>query len=168
MKRGFTLIEILFVLVLISVLMLMIFRFGSDRLWFFSAQVDRDISIWYVKDMIQRNMSTSFIGTGHYENMIISFSSGSSVIGVKYMLWNHVIYEEESRDLSSAYWLIRDGDNYLVGLDLVYSPYKLACDIGYNGLSYEKIMLELNSSLYKYCWEMKSDNCMMARKDCYE
>jgi prepilin-type N-terminal cleavage/methylation domain-containing protein len=77
MKKGFTLIEMMIVLVIIGILMAATMRFGSGRIVDLKAQSLKEQFVGYYNEIYSQNMTSSFRDGKKYQVLTISFGSGT-------------------------------------------------------------------------------------------
>ena len=75
-KSGFTLIEMLIVLVVIGILMAATMRFGSGRIVDLKAQSIKEQFVGYYNDLYSQNMTSSFRDGKKYQHLALNFGSG--------------------------------------------------------------------------------------------
>ena len=129
--HAFTLIEMVLVIVIIGILMLMVFRFGSDRLQQLQMQTTKETILGFREDVINNNRSSSYIGDQHYDNVTIGFTNNDSQITANYYTTTGVsMLNEHSTMMSNVTWHIRSQKKQTIAtLSLVYKPYELGCSI---------------------------------------
>jgi prepilin-type N-terminal cleavage/methylation domain-containing protein len=76
MKKGFTLIEMMIVLVIIGVLMAATMRLGSNRIVDLKAQSIKEQFVGYYNEIYSQNMTSSFRDGKKYQSLMVGFQSG--------------------------------------------------------------------------------------------
>jgi prepilin-type N-terminal cleavage/methylation domain-containing protein len=76
MKKGFTLIEMAVVLLIIGILMAATMRFGSGRIVDLKAQSTKEQFIGRYNDLYSQNMTSSFRNGKKYETLTIVMNTG--------------------------------------------------------------------------------------------
>ena len=77
MKKAFTLIEMVIVLMIIGILMAATMRFGSGRIVDLKAQSLKEQFIGYYNGIYSQNMTSSFRGDTKYTRLTLTFGSGT-------------------------------------------------------------------------------------------
>jgi prepilin-type N-terminal cleavage/methylation domain-containing protein len=78
MKKAFTLIEIVIVLVVISILMTATMKFGSNRIDDLKAQSLKEQFVGYYNDLYRQNLMSSFRDEKKYQTLMLTFQTGTS------------------------------------------------------------------------------------------
>ena len=78
MKKGFTLIEIVIVLVVIGILMTATMRFGSGRIVDLKAQSLKEDFVGYYNELYNQNMTSSYRNEKQYKFLTMNFGTGMS------------------------------------------------------------------------------------------
>lgn len=171
MIRAFTLIEMLLVIVIIGVLMMMVFRFGGDRLQLLQMQTTKETIVWFREEIINNNRTSSYIIDQNYQTVDVTFTTQSSQITSSYIsTTGTVILSEQSKPYANAFWTASASWNILETLTLTYTPYELGCSIGSDGQSYSEAMLKLESlgNPKAYCFAILTQTCMVQEVVCEE
>ena len=171
--RGFTLVEMLFVIVIIGILMLMVFRFGGDRLQILQMQTSKETMITFREDVINNNRTASSILDQNYERVDLVFTDGLSQLQTRYYSQTGaVIHTEDSKVFPQMSWkLYTTSDVSIDQVILSYEPYTLGCQIGDDtGQIYEDILLQLVSTTHpqRYCFAIREQTCMVQEVVCVE
>lgn len=76
MKRGFTLIEMMIVLLVVGILMAATMRFGSNRIVDLKAQSIKEQFVGYYNDIYSQNMTSSFRDGKKYQTLTVVMTTG--------------------------------------------------------------------------------------------
>lgn len=166
--RGFTLMEILVVIVIIGVLMTMVFRFGGDRLQLLQMQTTKETIVGFREEVINANRTSSYIAEQNYQAVDVIFTTQTSQMTAQYRgATGAIIYSDQSKPFANTFWTIIDP----VGaetLTLRYTPYELGCAIDVDGQSQEQALLTLQSlgNTKIYCFAILAQTCMVQEVAC--
>ncbi len=105
--RGFTLIEMLLVIVIIGILMLMVFRFGGDRLQLLQMQTTKETIVSFREDIINNNRTSSYIAEQNYQTVDVVFTAQDSQMTANYIsATGAVLLSEQSKPFANAFWTV--------------------------------------------------------------
>lgn len=169
--RGFTLIEMLLVIVIIGILMLMVFRFGGDRLQLLQMQTTKETIVGFREEIINNNRTSSYIAEQNYQTVDVNFSAQSSQMTANYIsTTGAVILSEQSKPFANTSWTITASWSLLTAITLSYTPYELGCLIASDGQNYTQAMLKLQSlgNPQAYCFAILAQTCMVHEVVCPE
>jgi prepilin-type N-terminal cleavage/methylation domain-containing protein len=76
MKKGFTLLEMVIVLLVIGILMAATMRFGSGRIVDLKAQSIKEQFVGYYNDLYSQNMTSSFRDGQKYQTLTVVLTTG--------------------------------------------------------------------------------------------
>lgn len=159
----------LLVIVIIGILMLMVFRFGGDRLQLLQMQTTKETIIWFREDIVNSNRTSSYIADQNYQSVDLTFTAQSSQMTASYMSSTGVvILSEQSKPFANAFWTISASWSTLETVTLSYTPYELGCAISSDGQSYPQAMLKLQSlgNPQAYCFAILPQTCMVREVVC--
>ncbi|MCX6823787.1 MAG: type II secretion system protein [candidate division SR1 bacterium] len=163
MKKGFTLIEMMIVLVIIGVLMAATMRFGSNRITDLKAQSLKEQFVGYYNEIYGQNMTSSFRDGKKYQTLVVSFESG-----MWYKIDQGPFVVEPKLSALTFHELLLD-DQTTDHINLTFVPYRLGCFItssqGTTGdlFSFQVYMPENGK---QYCFEIKSETCKLIEQRC--
>jgi hypothetical protein len=169
--RAFTLVEMLLIIVIIGILMMMVFRFGGDRLQLLQMQTTKETIVWFREDVVNNNRTSSYIADQNYQTVDLTFTAQSSQMTATYTSMWSVLLTEQSKPFANASWTITDPSwNLLESLTLRYAPYQLGCAIDPDGQNYPQAMLKLQSlgNPNAYCFAILAQTCMVREVVCVE
>lgn len=168
--RGFTLIEILVVIIIIGILMTMVFRFGGDRLQLLQMQTTKETIVGFREEVINANRTSSYIAEQNYQTVDVIFTAQTSQMTANYISTTGVvIYSDQSKPFTNAFWTIVEPAGAET-LTLRYTPYELGCAIDVDGQSQEQALLTLQSvgNTKIYCFAILAQTCMVQEVVCPE
>ena len=166
MKKWFTLIEIVLVLIVISVLIGIILRFGSNRIVDLKSQNNREQFISFYDNLYSSNLISNYHNTNRYEKLNIQIWS-----------WIFFTYDDSNLQTDSN---LKSTQIHVIGLDnqnvenvnLQLTPYNIGCEIfskkDSSILTWNLISFQLFSqdNQKEYCFEIWSDTCKLIEKKC--
>lgn len=158
-KSGFTLVEMVIVLLVIGVLMTATMRFGSGRIVDLKAQSLKEQFVGRYNDLYNQNMTSSFRDGTKYQQLTIGFGSGTwyqvdtsaPISGSKLdglVFRSFVIDEDEASSVS-----------------LSFAPYMLGCSFEWSLFSFQVFVPENGK---QYCFEIPSETCKLIETKCNE
>jgi len=163
MKKGFTLIEMMIVLVIIGVLMAATMRFGSNRITDLKAQSIKEQFVGYYNEIYGQNMTSSFRDGKKYQQLIVSLESG---------MWYQIdqgpfVVEPKLSALTFRELMLDDQKTDRINLTFV--PYKLWCPITsspwttWDVFTFQVYVPENGK---QYCFEIASETCKLIEQRC--
>lgn len=161
-KKAFTLIEIVLVLLIISILLVVTMRFGSYRIGDLKAQSSKESFESYYRDLSSQNLTSSFRDGVHYERLSIVLDTAMS-----YQLdsWSLVTYFPQDLRIQNIFlW-----SQTLDFAHIVLTPYHLGCVFSSPGqheddtLRFELFVPENGK---KYCFEIAHQTCTLREIVC--
>jgi len=171
--RGFTLIEMLLVIMIIGILMLMVFRFGGDRLQVLQMQTTKETILGFREDVINNNRTASFVLDQKYDKVELIVTNGSSQLQSRYYSQTGaVIHTEDSKAFPRVFRKAQSPSGQTIDqLILTYIPYTLGCQIAdASGQFYEQVSVDLLSTAHPqtYCFAIREQTCMVQEVVCVE
>lgn len=157
MKKGFTLIEMVIVLLVIGILMAATMRFWSNRIVDLKAQSLKEQFVGYYNDLYSQNMTSSFRDGTKYQQLTIGFASGT---------WYQInqgafVFDPKLSSLTFRE-LIVDGDA-VATVNLNFTPYILGCSFSGHIFSFQAYVPENGK---QYCFEIASETCKLIEQRC--
>lgn len=164
MKKGFTLIEMAIVLLIIGILMAATMRFGSGRIVDLKAQSLKEQFVGYYNDLYSQNMTSSFRDGKKYQVLTVTFDSGT---------WYQVDQGPFVIDPKLSGLTFREltlDDQNIDSVNLQFTPYILWCVITSplqwttgQVFSFQAYVPENGK---QYCFEIKSETCKLIEQRC--
>jgi len=166
MRKGFTLIEIMIVIVIISVLMTITMRFWSNRIDDLGYQAGKE-QFLSAYDMLYSQATTSNYHEGiRYDILYITLNSGENALSYAYDSGDYQKVHISTPMIIS--WLQVD-ENTINDVNLTLHPYTLWCWISsnegneiYTGISFGLIIKWQK----QYCFSIKNDTCKLIEQKC--
>ena len=163
MRKAFTLIEIVIVLLVIGILMWATMRFWSNRITDLKAQTIKEQFVGRYNNLYSQNMTSSFRNGQKYEKMTV-------------VLWQPFFYLLDAVSFiepTITWYLLTnfrfqpEGSPFATA-NLVFTPYKLWCDIVDNDNPWDRVYFDFNvpENGKKYCFEIPSETCKLIETKC--
>ncbi len=157
--RWFTLIEILFVIVIISLLLGSVFFFWSQRIAELSTKTYIEEFTQFYDRVRLENLSSSYIWTGRYDAMTLHFSDDENTITLDYDLQWESTYTEQ---FVLEWGLIFDlQDDFVVE----QKPFAMWCTIIPSSASVFAVVSPMGD---RYCFAIIPDSCRLDATLCSE
>lgn len=166
MKKGFTLIEMAIVILVIGILMAATMRFGSGRITDLKAQSLKEQFVGWYNELYSQNMTSSFRDGKKYQQLTIVFTT-----------WAYYLVDKLPIPLDSTLSDIRiqnmrfDQESVLVSVaSLSFVPYSLWCTITTaattGAVLYFDLFVPENGK--QYCFEIKAETCKLIETRCID
>lgn len=150
--RWFTLIEILFVIVIISLLLGSVFFFWSQRIAELWTKTHVEAFIQFYDRVRLENLSSSYIWTGRYDAMTLDFVDEQGILTLDYRLQWDAVYTED----------------FVLGGDLVFDlqsdfvvaqkPFAMWCTIIPTSAAAFAVVSPMGD---RYCFAIIPDSCRL-------
>ncbi len=165
MKKGFTLIEIVIVLVVIGILMAATMRFGSGRIVDLKAQSLKEDFVGYYNEIYNQNMTSSYRDQKHYQGLTMSFNSGMS-----FQIDDNPVLVAPHISVLTFRGLILDTQTVSSSVQIQLVPYILWCILSSQGITGNifSFQLYVPQNDKQYCFEIKSETCKLVEIRCTE
>ena len=166
MKKAFTLVEMVIVLLVIGILMAATMRFGSGRIVDLKAQSLKEQFVGYYNDIYSQNMTSSFRDGKKYQLLTVSFESG-----MRYQV-DQGPFVVEPKLSSLMFRALMLDDQKANTIQLQFTPYVLGCSIissdmqwtvTWNIFSFQAYVPENGK---QYCFEINSETCKLIETKC--
>lgn len=151
-NRWFTLIEILFVIVIISLLLWSVFFFGSQRIAELSTKTYVEEFVQFYDRVHLENLSSSYIWTGRYDSMTIGFTDNQQVVSVNYLFHNQPVYSDQ---FTLGGTMLFDVQTPFV---IKQVPFSMWCTITPSAASSLSIVSRMGD---RYCFAIIPDSCRL-------
>ncbi len=158
-SRWFTLIEILFVIVIISLLLGSVFFFWSQRIAELSTKTHVEEFTQFYDRVRLENLSSSYIWTGRYDTMTLHFSDDENTIVLNYNLQWVSTYTEH---FALEWGLLFDIQDDFV---IEQKPFAMWCTIAPSAASAFAVVSPVGD---RYCFAIITDSCRLDATLCSE
>lgn len=165
MKKGFTLIEMMVVIVIIGILMAATMKFWSGRITDLKAQSLKEDFIWWYNEIYSQNMTSSFRDGVKYSTLSIGFQSWT---WYQINWWAPVLADKLSSITFRS--LMIDGKSTDIAY-LHYLPYTLGCSITssrWDTGDMFSLQVYVPENGKQYCFEITSETCKLIETRCAE
>ena len=161
-KSGFTLIEIILVIVVITILMTATMRFGSSRIVDLKAQSLKEQFVGYYNEIYSQNMTSSFRDQIKYQTLTMTFETG-----FQYHTNNNIPVIEPKFSVIEFTGRMLDAQ-LLSSVDITFVPYVFGCTIASAGTTGDMFSFKLYvpENGKQYCFEIASETCKLIEKRC--
>ncbi len=162
MKKAFTLIEIVIVLIVISILMAATMSFGSNRIVDLKAQSLKEHFVGYYNEIFRQNLTSSFRDGIKYQSLTVAFATG-----VSYSTDHQApISDQQLSDIAFS-GLLLDNHPYPT-IDVVFAPYVLGCSLAAASATWSLFSFHLivPQNGKQYCFEIASQTCKLIETTC--
>ena len=163
MKKAFTLLEMLIVLVVIGILMTATMRFWSGRIVDLKAQSIKEQFIWYYNDLYSQNMTSSFRDGQKYGTLTVVLTTG-----IYYILDAIPKMDTKLPSLEIKKLRFMTGGTSFPLANLLFVPYHLWCSIANGSTTWATLYFDfiIPENGKKYCFEIKSETCKLIEQRC--
>lgn len=165
-KQGFTLMEMLIVLVIIGILMAATMKFWSNRIVDLKAQSIKEAFVGYYNDIYSQNMTSSFRDGQKYQKL--SLVMGGSATWVYYLLDTSSQIHNQLSDFQIKNLHFQTWSTSFPTAKLLFVPYHFWCEI-LNGPETGNILhftLFVPDNGKQYCFEIASETCKLIEQRC--
>lgn len=158
MKKGFTLIEMVIVLLVVGILMAATMRFGSNRIVDLRAQSLKEQFIGYYNELYSQNMTSSFRDGKKYQQLTMTFETD---------MWYQVDWGEKKLSPFVFRGLMLDSGE-VWSVQIVFTPYVLWCPLVSDGNTGNVFTFQMYvaENAKQYCFEIKSETCKLIEQRC--
>ena len=153
MKKAFTLIELMIVIMVIGILMGVTMKFSSNRITDLKAQSLKDRFVDNYVMVQSQNLASSYHGTGRYTTGQIIFDATTWVLA----LYDNVATEQLLPDMTNMKLLL----SWTTSLS--FSPYHMWCVV--NEWTWLFFGLEVNGNK-TYCFSINPNTCTLKELPC--
>lgn len=168
MKKGFTLFEILLVIVIISLIMTMIFWFGANRLQSLGTQTATQKFISHYTQLRQSLLGSSYLYQTSIDTVMVSFGVTEEAYSVWWYRDNDMVIDDIL--LFDGWWFVERillNDTEVDTMSVILKPYELTCSFGdaYDtGTLLFTLAYPTQSS--SYCFAISSQTCRLQETLC--
>jgi len=171
MKKWFTLIEMLLVLVLIGIITTMTMKFWSKRIQQLRYQSSKSIFVNTYEQLRSSLLSSRFYNTGEIQKFTLQLQSWSGQLNYFYSLKNGgTIYQHTPIDPDITIQNIHlfNSDKILNSVAIIMHPYMLNCNFEHSNSPKWTLSFELSIKNHKkrYCFIIPSSSCKIIEQKC--
>ena len=166
MHYGFTLIEMIIVLIIMGIMLLVTLRLSGEQIQKVRDKTVKESILAEMQSRYSRNLWSSSIARNMYDTMNISMENNGSRIDFKYFYGDNQKWEDyfmdrfEIKYITNNYHFVWQPGNPINGeISLKYTPYKISCDIG--GWNENLVMIVRVNDHKNYCFEINQKNCRL-------
>ena len=164
MRKGYTLIEIMIVIVIISILMTVTMRFGSNRINDLKHQSTKEQFFSAYDKLYSQNMTSNYHNWIRFESLQIDLTNWSDQI--YYGFDGSGGYKSDILDNYVITGLMLDSGE-INNVELNLKPYTIWCDMINNEQTWTILKFDILVDGQKsYCFTIKSDTCKLIEKIC--
>ena len=162
-KSGFTLIELMIVIMVIGILMAATMRFGSGRIVDLKAQSLKEQFVGYYNDVYSQNMTSSFRDGKKYQQLDIIFYSW-----VLYSIDSWAALDSKLSSFVLQNLRFQSDWNILSRARLRFVPYHLGCIISDGEDIWDVLYFDffVPENGKQYCFEIKAETCKLVETKC--
>lgn len=167
-KRAFTLLEMIIVIIIIGILIAATMRFGGGRVSFLNNKNVKEQFVSSYDKLYSNNMLSSYDMWEIYTILNINFQVGFSWFNYGYIDYNWDEISTDFVNIEAGSYIINKievGWNDVTWINLDFMPYVLWCTINNQVNDSAEIEIIVNNDK-SYCFEIKSDNCRMKKISC--
>lgn len=170
-KKAFTLIEIILVIVIIAILFAAMMRFWSSRVGYLNNKYVKEQILDTYNDLYSDNLMSNYHIDSIYSQLMISFERWKWYFSYEYFLDG----PNDQKNVQLEWWKYEIKEIFLsdvsVGkLDVILNPYNISCDLKWdndNDWDFAKIKTVVNWNK-EICFWLLSNNCRLDTIDCEE
>ncbi len=163
MKKAFTLVEMVIVLLVIGILMAATMRFGSGRIVDLKAQSLKEQFVGYYNDLYSQNMTSSFRDGKKYQKLIVTFESG-----LRYQVDQGPSLTEPKLSSLTFREFLLDGEK-TAAVHIQFTPYVLGCfltSVQWSTGEVFSFQAYVPENGKQYCFEISSETCKLIETKC--
>lgn len=154
MKKSFTLIEMLIVLVIIGILMAATMKFWSNRIVDLKAQSLKEQFVGYYNDIYSQNLTSSFHNGIKYQHLSLTFTEGEplSWLALSSLLFSGLMLSGQKT----------------TSVQVTFTPYILWCSLTSDRTTWSIFTFQtyIPENGKQYCFEIKSETCKLIETRC--
>lgn len=168
MKKGFTIIEIMIVIIIISVLLTVTMQFWSKRIDDLGYQAGKEQFLSAYDTLYSQAMTSNYREGIRYDLLRIAISSGTNPLSYVYDSWAFQTVRIATPMQISG---LQMDANAIDEVYLHITPYTLWCELSSNThdtlITWSTISFDLMVKWQKqYCFSIKNDTCKLIEQKC--
>lgn len=162
MKKGFTLVEMLVVILIVSVLMMWVMNFGSGRMHQLQSKTAKERFISQIENTHTSLLSSNYYGDQRISQMDLSINPTDIEVVHTY---NQQTYSEWLKWIEEINLII--GKKEIEDVIIQMKPYDIGCEIVSSDGTGSVLDIKM-TTLWKreYCLELSADNCKIKQVIC--
>lgn len=163
MKKGFTLLEMVIVLMIIGILMAATMRFWSNRIVDLKAQSIKEQFVGYYNEFYSQNITSSFRDGQKYEKLTIVFATW-----VYYSIDSWSMIDSKLSNLAIKNLRFDPTWTSFGIAKISFIPYVLWCSISNGSTTWSVLYFDfiVPENGKKYCFEITSETCKLVEQHC--
>ncbi len=163
--RGFTLIEMVIVLVIMWILLLMTTWLSAQQIQKVKDETIKESILSEMQTRYSRNLWSSSFAWKMYDTMEVTLTKWENKIDFKYNTKD----EDTENTFTNRFEIIHLGTNYtppsasssLEAISLKYTPYKISCVIWDSSENKNLVIIASVNDNRDYCFEINQKNCRL-------
>ena len=166
-KNGFTLIEMIIVIVIIAIILWFTMKFSGDRIRLLNNKNVQEEFIWVYDNLFSTAMNTNYIAEWSYDNLVVQLDKNYDWVKYSYYNGGEVLYSDTnnvlwSMEIESIILNSGEKDNLLIN----FTPYTLwaTFDNGQTGTA--NIKISVNNKKQIFCFQISSKLWRLENIEC--
>lgn len=166
-KNGFTLIEMIIVIVIIAIILWFTMKFSGDRIRLLNNKNVQEEFIWVYDRLFSTAMNTNYISEWNYDKLEVRLDTNYN--GLKYgyfsndyelsSWYDNVLWKMEIESLKLNW---REKSDILIN----FTPYLLWCTFDDNQMWVADIKISVNNKKDEYCFSVSSNLWRLESVEC--
>jgi len=129
MKKAFTLIEMVFVMLILGIITMMFMGMTGNQIQKLQQKSVKEALLMEYQMRYSKNLTSSFFAGTGYDQLQITITSGSNKIHFVYFLWGTEVWSDDFQGQFEVQSIISGSETSSTPVVLSYAPYKISCQI---------------------------------------